>query len=504
MPNEILLELAAGCLTYAVHSTAILGLTWLALKAFEFDALVRSRAWKLGLLGGLLTTTVQLTAGFEPIGGAFTIDAAARSRSLGSEETVQVHLAPVPADPEFGALLAERLKTLPPPESAPTMEEALRAGGLLPPEREPTWRRALILAWISGATWGLFVVSTRRGRFRRRIRDRLPVWDESAKRMVADLTTRAGVRRPVKLTRSRTLRTPATWGWLRPEICLPDRALAELAPDELEAVIAHELGHVKRGDALWLTLTQALDALCFFQPLNRVARRGLARESEHLADAFAVDLTGRPVSLARSLARVATWIDPSQASQEPAVATMAASRSALLDRVERLLARSKRKLSTRKPTVCFLALPLTSILLLPSVAVGSIDRASDSTAPSLGRVNDRTALEPAPLVAMSPPASSIDVSVESAVARLIEDVRVQIDSLSSELSTLESLPAADEHRADIERLRIRIERLADLGDRVTAYIAHSPLAEPDHEEASVLAPQNAVPSPTVTLTREDL
>ncbi|MEO0653185.1 MAG: M56 family metallopeptidase, partial [Planctomycetota bacterium] len=306
-------------LTYAVHSTALLGLAWLGLRVRGIDPLVRSRAWKAALLGGLLTTAAQLGLGVEPLGGRFAVQPSTPTVADDAPLLATVRTPDGPsAAPSLDAqqLAALELALLKAAAAAP-VEAAEQADGF--------WSRVLGWAWLSGVGYGLLLVFARRGRFRSRVRDRLPVWDERALASLRALRTKAGLRRRVRLSRSRSLRVPATWGWLRPEICLPDRALDELTPDELEAVLAHELGHVVRGDALWLTVGQCLAALCFFQPLNRVARRGLALESEHLADRFAVELTGKPVSLAKSLARVATWLDPRAGQAEPAVATMAAS-----------------------------------------------------------------------------------------------------------------------------------------------------------------------------------
>ena len=70
----------AWLLTYAVHSTVLIGSVWLAERAGLLRSLgLRDLAWRTALVGGLVTATFQLAAGLTPIGGATEIQAPALS-----------------------------------------------------------------------------------------------------------------------------------------------------------------------------------------------------------------------------------------------------------------------------------------------------------------------------------------------------------------------------------------------------------------------------------------
>ena len=60
---------AAWLLTYALHSTLLLGLAWALGRWVVRAHAAREVLWKAALLGGLLTATVQVAAGFEPLAG---------------------------------------------------------------------------------------------------------------------------------------------------------------------------------------------------------------------------------------------------------------------------------------------------------------------------------------------------------------------------------------------------------------------------------------------------
>jgi hypothetical protein len=108
----------------------------------------------------------------------------------------------------------------------------------------------------------------------------------------------------------------------------------QLTQAEQRAVLAHELGHIVRGDPAWLTVAACLESVCCIQPLNRLARRRMREVSEYLCDDWAAERTGGLV-LARCLAQVAEWMQGEPATA--AVASMAGRCSELVSRVERLL-----------------------------------------------------------------------------------------------------------------------------------------------------------------------
>jgi hypothetical protein len=121
---------------------------------------------------------------------------------------------------------------------------------------------------------------------------------------------------------------------LRGEIYLPERALFELSPAELRAVIAHEAAHLERHDQVWRWLAALTARIFFFQPLNRLAAARLRELSECLCDDRAVRSTGSGRALASALATVAGWLRPGQPGLAP---TMAHADSLTLRRVRRLL-----------------------------------------------------------------------------------------------------------------------------------------------------------------------
>ncbi|HEV7508350.1 MAG TPA: M56 family metallopeptidase [Thermoanaerobaculia bacterium] len=148
---------------------------------------------------------------------------------------------------------------------------------------------------------------------------------------VRSLSRRLGIARAVRLLESATVPVPAVIGWLRPVILIPASALAGLSPQQLEAVLAHELAHVRRHDYLINLLQAAVETLLFYHPAVWWVSSQMRRERENCCDDLAVAICGDRLGYARALADLEGLRMPS-----PRLA-MAADGGSLLDRIRRLV-----------------------------------------------------------------------------------------------------------------------------------------------------------------------
>lgn len=111
--------------------------------------------------------------------------------------------------------------------------------------------------------------------------------------------------RSVDIYRSRLFSgTPFTGGVIRPYICIPEDGYRKFDRGELEAVIAHELGHIRQLDLLFTALIQALGDFFWFIPGYRWLGRKLNRLREIVADQSAVGRGTDPVLLASILVKL--------------------------------------------------------------------------------------------------------------------------------------------------------------------------------------------------------
>jgi D-alanyl-D-alanine endopeptidase (penicillin-binding protein 7) len=127
-----------------------------------------------------------------------------------------------------------------------------------------------------------------------------PAWQERLSR----LAERCGLGREVRLRVVDGLASPITAGWWRPVVLVPASLVAGMPPQLLEALLAHELGHVRRHDYLVNLLQNVIETLLFYHPAVWWLSRRIRAEREQIADDFAARHLGEPRRLALALSEL--------------------------------------------------------------------------------------------------------------------------------------------------------------------------------------------------------
>jgi beta-lactamase regulating signal transducer with metallopeptidase domain len=199
-----------------------------------------------------------------------------------------------------------------------------------PPFESVSWLTWFVLIWLTGvlifsarALGGWFLLE----RLRREKTEQLP---EILRQRCVALQRRLGLTRTVRYLESRLLDSPAVVGWFRPVILLPITALTGLSPQQLEAVIVHELAHIRRFDCFVNLFQIAAETLLFYHPAVWWVNRSIRAERENCCDDIAVSVCGNAHDYARALTLMETW------RATPAL-VLAANNGSLKLRISRLL-----------------------------------------------------------------------------------------------------------------------------------------------------------------------
>ena len=144
------------------------------------------------------------------------------------------------------------------------------------------------------------------------------------------LQRRMGLDRVIRYCECLRLDAPAVLGWFRPVVLLPVRALTGLTEAQIEAVIAHELAHIRRLDCFVNLFQIATETLLFYHPAVWWVSQRIRAERENCCDDEAIVICGDAVNYARALTVMEEW------RTAPAL-MMAANRGPLAERVMRLL-----------------------------------------------------------------------------------------------------------------------------------------------------------------------
>jgi beta-lactamase regulating signal transducer with metallopeptidase domain len=182
--------------------------------------------------------------------------------------------------------------------------------------------------------------------------------------MARALERRLGLRRAIRYCQCRMLDAPAVIGWLRPVVLLPVSGLTGLSPEQIAAVVAHELAHIRRHDAFVNLFQTGAETLLFYQPAVWWVSGQIRAEREHCCDDVAVSVCGGVPDYARALMLMEEW------RRAPQLA-MAANGSRLRSRVLRLLGMETQHNRARSLGFAAASLCLAFVLLAGTGLLGT-------------------------------------------------------------------------------------------------------------------------------------
>lgn len=97
-----------------------------------------------------------------------------------------------------------------------------------------------------------------------------------------------GITHKITLWFSEHVDVPATIGFIKPFILIPIASINQLTTDQLEAVILHELSHIRRNDYLINLVISIIETILFFNPFVVLLGKILKRERENCCDDFVI------------------------------------------------------------------------------------------------------------------------------------------------------------------------------------------------------------------------
>ena len=229
----------------------------------------------------------------------------------------------------------------------------------------------------------------------------LPIQDADCLERFRSLLARMQVAVPVRLLESALVEVPTLIGWLRPTILVPASVFMGLTPDQLDAILAHELAHVRRYDYLVNLFQTVIEIVLFYHPAVWWISRKLREERENCCDDIALELVQDRLIYVSALA----LLEEGRAMP----LALSASAGSLLQRIRRIVNANDRKVS---------ALPLGIMVLILMAVVG---------------ISIRTTRADAPTVATKPPANgSVPASLPESDVKVTLSMKGKLTDRSKE------------------------------------------------------------------------
>ncbi|MHC4400296.1 MAG: M56 family metallopeptidase [Planctomycetota bacterium] len=214
---------------------------------------------------------------------------------------------------------------------APANQSSLRSWWLTVERMVRPWLRVVVAAWCVGfAIFALRPLLSWYTSRRLRTADGTPAPDR-VRHMLDRMTERLRLRGGIHVLQSTLVKVPAVVGSLRPVILLPISIISGLSNSQLEAILAHELAHVRRHDFVVNLVQTLVETVFFYHPAVWWLSRRIRVERENCCDDMAIAATGNRREYGRALLALAELGD-----QQIALA-LGAKDSSLVARIRRLV-----------------------------------------------------------------------------------------------------------------------------------------------------------------------
>jgi uncharacterized protein (TIGR03435 family) len=214
----------------------------------------------------------------------------------------------------------------------------------------------LVAIWLCGAAVVLVMWCLRRRQVQRQLREAVPAVAGREFEILQRMKGSEGI----SLLLSRDLMEPGIFKVFRPVLIWPEQLSPRLESAHIEAIMTHELMHVRRRDNLSATLHMLVEAAFWFHPMTWWMERRLVEERERACDEAVVELGGCAKTYAEGLLKACRFC-----VEAPLICVAGITGADLCERVRSILTLRVEKLDpTRKS---FLALLMLAAVAGPIV-----------------------------------------------------------------------------------------------------------------------------------------
>ena len=194
-----------------------------------------------------------------------------------------------------------------------------------------------------------------------------------------DLKSKVCLRVSIPIRESAEILSPMVIGWIKPVILFPACAITKLSPDQLTAILAHELAHIRRADYLVNLIQSAIEIILFYHPGVWWISAQIRRERENCCDDLAVQICENKHDYIEALLQL-------EKSRKVSLA-MASNGANLVDRIARMLGQD-RKSAAGGWIAAFASMILICSVFAISISPRTADGSSQADVEETSRVQD--------------------------------------------------------------------------------------------------------------------
>ncbi|GAB2787539.1 hypothetical protein GCM10027275_35420 [Rhabdobacter roseus] len=242
-------------------------------------------------------------------------------------------------------------------------------------------------------------------------------------RQVTELAHRLKIRKGVELLESERVQVPLVAGFLKPLILVPTGFLTNLPLSQVEAILLHELAHIRRKDYLVNLFQSLAENVFFFNPAVLWLSYLIREEREHCCDDLAIGITQNKASFVNALVQFQEY---KIAATAPALA-FAGKRNHLLDRIKRIIYDNHKPLDAMEKLFVTASLITVAVLSVAFAPSPTVEVPTPPTPPSV--VTPQVVLPPVPVQPPQPVPAPLAVAVKDTIVPKPKSTRNSVSTI---------------------------------------------------------------------------
>lgn len=162
----------------------------------------------------------------------------------------------------------------------------------------------VVIFYVIGILLQLFVIVKGYSQLSKLKKESLSAIPDSWKIIFEQVTAHLKINKTIRFHLSSIVNVPLVIGYLKPVVLFPLALVNQLDNDQVEAILIHELSHIRRNDFLLNLIKTAIETLLFYNPFVWMAGRFIHIEREHACDDLVLKITGKPLNYAHALLKL--------------------------------------------------------------------------------------------------------------------------------------------------------------------------------------------------------
>ncbi|HEY4327166.1 MAG TPA: M56 family metallopeptidase [Mucilaginibacter sp.] len=207
--------------------------------------------------------------------------------------------------------------------------------------------------------------------------------DKQWKNRIKQLAMKLDIKQLIEIAESGLAKVPMVIGHLKPLILIPVGLMTSLSPEEVEAILVHELAHIRRRDYLVNLLQSLMEIIFFFNPAVLWISALIKTERENCCDDIAVAQSSSKADYIRALVSCQEYN-----SLSPAYAmALSGNKTHLLARVKRIITNNNHSLNMMEKSLLAICLVSAGLLTAAFSNADKIDKLVTKTAKAIVHLN---------------------------------------------------------------------------------------------------------------------